>query len=187
MSFDFEPQKIKDVILIKPKIINDNRGCFFECYKYSEFKENGIEKIFVQDNYSKSHSKVLRGLHYQKPPYSQAKLIRCVKGSIYDVAVDIRHTSPTFGTYIKAELSEHNQNMLYIPEGFAHGFLVISDEAEIHYKVSKEYNANADSGILWSDKKINIDWGVDFEPILSLKDMNLPLLTDISKEELNIW
>lgn len=183
MPFEFERLKIKDVILVKPKVFGDNRGFFLESYKKSEFFENGIDVEFNQDNHSKSSARVLRGLHYQAAPYAQAKLVRCSKGRIYDVAVDIRPNSPTFGKYVKVELSEENKQMLYIPAGFAHGFVVLSDEAELLYKASGEYNQNADRGILWCDKDINIDWGIDFEPVLSEKDKNQPLLKDINKGE----
>jgi dTDP-4-dehydrorhamnose 3,5-epimerase len=178
MSFEFEPQKIKDVILIKPKVFGDHRGFFMETYKQSEFYENGICVDFVQDNFSRSTKGVLRGLHFQATPFSQAKLVRCSKGKIYDVAVDIRPNSPTYMEYIRVELSEDNKNMLFIPEGFAHGFVVLSDVAEICYKVSGEYNQKADSGILWSDPDLAIDWGIDFEPILSEKDTKLPRLRE---------
>lgn len=184
MPFEFERQKINDVILVKPKVFGDNRGFFMESYKKSEFALNGINVEFNQDNHSKSSSQVLRGLHYQANPYGQAKLVRCVKGRIYDVAVDIRPKSPTFGKYVKVELSEENKFMLYIPSCFAHGFVVLSEEAELIYKASGEYNPQADRGILWNDKDINIDWGIDFEPILSEKDKNQPYLKDINKGEL---
>ena len=181
MPFEFEKQSIKDVILVKPKVFGDNRGFFMESYKKSEFFRNGITTEFCQDNYSKSCAKVLRGLHYQEAPYAQAKLVRCVKGRIYDVAVDIRPESKTFGKYIKVELSEENKYMLYMPEGFAHGFVVLSDTAEIHYKTSNEYSAAFDRGIFWADEDINIDWGIDFEPILSDKDKVQPRLCEVFK------
>lgn len=168
--FEFEPQKIRDVILVKPKVYGDNRGYFMEAYKKSDFAANGINVEFNQDNQSKSVKGVLRGLHYQKAPYAQAKLVRCARGRVFDVAVDIRENSETFGQYVKVELSEENKHMLYIPEGFAHGFVVLSDEAELIYKASGEYAPNSEGGILWCDKDINIDWGIDFEPILSEKD-----------------
>ena len=168
--FEFEPQKIKDVILVKPKVYGDNRGYFMETYKKSDFAANGINVEFNQDNQSKSVKGVLRGLHYQKAPYAQAKLVRCARGRVFDVAVDIRENSETFGQYVKVELSEENKHMLFIPEGFAHGFVVLSDEAELIYKASGEYAPNSEGGILWCDKDINIDWGIDFEPILSEKD-----------------
>lgn len=184
MPFEFKKQKIEDVILIKPKVFGDNRGFFLESYKKSDFYANGIDVEFNQDNHSKSTMGVLRGLHYQAKPYGQAKIVRCVKGHIYDVAVDIRLNSKTFGQYVKVELSEDNKNMLFIPEGFAHGFVALSNEVEILYKASGEYNPKADRGILWNDKEIGIDWGIDFEPILSDKDKVQPKLCDINKKEL---
>lgn len=184
MPFVFERQKINDVILVKPQVFGDNRGFFMESYKKSDFFENGIDVIFNQDNHSKSTKHVLRGLHYQAKPYGQAKLVRCSKGRIFDVAVDVRPNSPTFKQYVKVELSEDNKQMLFIPEGFAHGFVVLSNEAELLYKASGEYNPLADRGILWSDKEINIDWEIDFEPILSEKDKIQPKLSEINKKEL---
>ncbi|MBO5447119.1 dTDP-4-dehydrorhamnose 3,5-epimerase [bacterium] len=184
MPFEFERQNIEDVILVKPKVFGDNRGFFMETYKKSDFVANGIDVEFTQDNHSKSTKGVLRGLHYQAKPYGQAKLVRCSKGRIYDVAVDIRKNSKTFGQYVKIELSEDNKNMLYIPAGFAHGFVALSDEVEIIYKTSGEYAPQADRGILWCDKEINIDWGIDFEPILSDKDKYQSELSGINKEEL---
>lgn len=179
MPFEFEQQKISDVILVKPKIFGDNRGFFMEAYKKSDFTKNGINTDFKQDNHSMSSKGVLRGLHYQAVPYGQAKLVRCIKGRIFDVAVDIRKGSKTFGEYVKVELSEENKHMLYIPEGFAHGFVVLSEEAELVYKTSNEYAPQADRGLRWNDKDLNIDWGIDFEPILSEKDKNQPLLKEI--------
>lgn len=184
MPFEFIPQKIKDVILVKPKVFGDNRGFFMESYKKTDFAKNGIDVEFNQDNHSKSVKGVLRGLHYQQKPYAQAKLVRCLRGRIFDVAVDLRPESETFGQYVKVELSEDNKRMLFIPEGFAHGFVVLSDGAEILYKASGEYAPQADRGVLWCDKDINIDWEIDFEPILSDKDRVQPFLKDINKEEL---
>ena len=184
MPFEFEQLKIRDVILVKPKVFGDNRGFFLESYKKSDFFANGIDVEFNQDNHSKSTKGVLRGLHYQAKPYGQAKLVRCARGKIFDVAVDMRPNSDTFGQYVKVELSEENKQMLFIPEGFAHGFVVLSDEAELLYKASGEYAPQADRGVLWSDKDINIDWEIDFEPILSEKDKVQPVLKDINKKEL---
>ena len=181
MPFEFEKQEIEDIILIKPRIFGDNRGFFMETYKKSDFVRNGIDIEFSQDNHSKSSKGVLRGLHYQQEPYGQAKIVRCSRGRIYDVAVDIRPDSETFGQYVKVELSEENKNMLYIPIGFAHGFVALSDEVELLYKASGEYNPQADRGILWNDSDINIDWGIDFEPILSEKDKAQPTLKEISR------
>ena len=182
MSFEFEKQNIEDVILVKPKVFGDNRGFFMESYKKSEFAANGITVEFNQDNHSKSTAHVLRGLHFQKPPYGQAKLVRCTRGRIYDVAVDIRPYSETFGKYVKVELSEENKHMLFIPDGFAHGFVVLSDVAELMYKASGEYAPQADCGIIWNDETINIDWGIDFEPILSEKDTKQKTLKELFHE-----
>lgn len=184
MPFEFEAQKIKDVILIKPKVFGDNRGFFLESYKKSDFYANGIDVEFNQDNHSKSAKGVLRGLHYQANPHGQAKLVRCSKGRIYDVAVDIRPNSKTFGQYVKVELTDENKYMLYIPVGFAHGFVALTDEVEILYKASGEYAPQADRGIIWNDKDINIDWNIDFEPLLSEKDKIQPKLCEINLEEL---
>lgn len=170
MPFEFKPQKIKDVILVEPKVFGDARGFFMETYKKSDFFANGIDVEFNQDNHSKSTKGVLRGLHFQKAPHAQAKLVRCSKGRIYDVVVDIRKGSPTFGKYVKVELSEENKRMLFIPAGFAHGFVALSDEVELLYKASGEYCPEADCGIIWNDSDINVDWNIDFEPILSEKD-----------------
>ncbi len=183
MPFEFEKQCIEDVILVKPKVFRDNRGFFTENYKKSDFRANGITVEFHQDNHSKSSSHVLRGLHYQIKPYSQAKLVRCIRGEILDVAVDLRKDSPTYKQYAKAILSEENMHLLYIPEGFAHGFVVLSNEAEILYKTSGEYNPASERGIFWADKVLNIDWGIDFEPVLSEKDKHQPLFSQINPEE----
>ena len=184
MPFEFERQKIEEVILVKPKVFGDSRGFFMESYKKSDFFANGIDVEFNQDNHSKSTKGVLRGLHYQANPYGQAKLVRCSKGRIYDVAVDIRPDSKTFGQYVKVELSEENKHMLYIPVGFAHGFVALTDEVELLYKASGEYAPKADRGIIWNDKDINIDWEIDFEPLLSEKDKKQPSLSEINLEEL---
>ena len=184
MPFEFERQKIEEVILVKPKVFGDSRGFFMESYKKSDFFANGIDVEFNQDNHSKSTKGVLRGLHYQANPYGQAKLVRCSKGRIYDVAVDIRPDSKTFGQYVKVELSEENKHMLYIPVGFAHGFVALTEEVELLYKASGEYAPQADRGIIWNDKDINIDWEIDFEPLLSEKDKKQPSLSEINLEEL---
>ena len=147
MPFEFEPTELKDVILVKPRVFGDSRGFFMETYKKSEFFQYGITTEFVQDNHSKSTRGVLRGLHYQKAPRAQAKLVRCPKGKVFDVAVDIRKDSPDFGKWVGAVLSEENKHMLFIPEGFAHGFVVLSDEAELIYKASDEYSPENYRGI----------------------------------------
>ena len=155
-----------------------------ESYKKSDFVKNGIVCDFVQDNHSKSTKGVLRGLHYQASPKQQTKLVRCSKGKIFDIAVDLRKNSKTFGKYVKVELSEENKHMLFIPEGFAHGFVVLSDEAELIYKTNTEFSPEHDRGLLWCDKTVNIDWNIDFEPILSEKDKIQPRLQELNKEEL---
>jgi len=167
MAFEFEELELEGVILVKPKVFSDDRGFFMETYKKSEFAQNGIDVDFNQDNQSKSCGRVLRGLHYQAAPYGQAKLVRCLKGRIYDVAVDLKT-----GKWVKVELSEENKHMLYIPPDFAHGFVVLSDEAQVAYKVSGEYSPAHDRTIRWNS--VGIDWGIDFEPILSDKDKNAP-------------
>ena len=184
MPFEFEKLEIEGLILVKPKFFGDNRGFFMESYKKSEFVQNGIDCEFVQDNHSKSTKGVLRGLHYQINPKAQAKLVRCIKGKIFDIAVDLRPNSKTFGKWLKEELSEENNHMLFIPEGFAHGFVVLSDEAELLYKTSAEFSPEHDRGVLWCDNDINIDWEIDFEPILSEKDKIQPRFSEIDKEEL---
>lgn len=184
MTFEFLKQDIEDVILIKPKCYSDNRGFFMETYKKSEFYKNGILFEFYQDNHSLSHKGVLRGLHFQKPPYMQAKLVHCVKGTIIDIVVDIRPNSKTFKKYLKFELSEENKHILFVPEGFAHGFVVTSDTAEVFYKTNSEYVPESECGIFWADKELNINWGIDFEPILSEKDKKQPLFKEINHKEL---
>lgn len=180
MPFEFEKLSIDGLVLVKPKVFGDNRGFFLESYKKSDFCANGIDVEFNQDNHSRSTKGVLRGLHYQLKPHGQAKLVRCSKGRIYDVAVDIRKGSKTYGKYVKVELSEDNKHMLFIPEGFAHGFVVLSEEAELLYKASGEYAPDADRGVRWNDPDINIDWEIDFDPILSEKDKIQPYLREIA-------
>ncbi len=169
MAFEFKRLEIPEVILITPKVFIDERGFFMEIYQKEEFAKIGIAGEFVQQNHSKSVKGVLRGLHYQKEPYAQAKLVRCIKGEIFDVAVDIRKNSPTFGRYVSMALSEENKNMLYIPRGFAHGFEVISDEAEVIYSVDNIYSKESESGIIWNDYNIGIKWIIK-TPVLSEKD-----------------
>ena len=177
MPFRFQRLEIPDVILITPKIHSDPRGFFVETYKKSDFLENGIKEKFVQDNWSHSMKGTLRGLHFQKSPRAQAKLVIALKGEVFDVAVDIRKDSPTYGKWVGEILSEKKAQMLYIPAGFAHGFCVLSDEADFVYKVSQEYSTELDSGIFWNDPKIGIDWPIA-DPLLSEKDLALPLLKD---------
>jgi len=187
MPFEFERLEIPEIILIKPKVFKDNRGFFLETYKESDFVKAGITNRFVQDNHSMSVKGVLRGLHYQKKPAVQGKLVRCVRGAIFDVAVDVRKGSPTFGKWVGVILSEENHFMLWIPPGFAHGFLTLSERAEVIYKVSdSEYSPEHDAGIIWNDPDIGIKWPLEEvgEVILSEKDSKLPRLRDLKEDEL---
>ena len=159
---------IDGVWIIEPKVFNDPRGYFFEAWKQSEFDEDiGKHVEFVQDNESKSSYGVLRGLHYQKGEYSQAKLVRVIKGRVLDVAVDLRKSSPTFGKHVKVELSEQNKRQLFIPRGFAHGFLVLSDEAIFTYKVDNVYAPQHEASIRWNDETIGIEWGIAQDAVLT--------------------
>jgi len=174
MSFTFKKLDIPEVILVEAKSSPDERGFFLESFKESVFLENGINTKFVQDNFSHSTKDVLRGLHYQKNPKAQAKLLTVLRGEIFDVAVDIRKNSPTYGKWISEILSEHNKKLIYIPEGFAHGFCILSDEADVFYKVNQEHSPEHDSGLIWNDPEINIKWPID-KPIMSERDQKLPL------------
>jgi len=176
MPFKFKKLEIPDVILIEPVVFTDERGFFIETFKASDFKANNISYEFVQDNHSKSRKGVLRGLHYQLKPMEQGKLVRCIKGKIWDVAVDIRKGSPWYRKWVGVELSEENKLMLWIPPGFAHGFVALED-AEVIYKCTKEYAPQYDRGIIWNDPELAIHWPIK-NPILSLKDANLPNLKD---------
>ena len=175
MPFTFKKLEIPEVILVTPKSFQDERGFFLESFKESEFASKGIKTRFVQDNFSHSVKGVLRGLHYQKNPKAQAKLVIALRGEIFDVAVDIRKNSPTYGKWVSEILSENNHNSLYIPEGFAHGFCVLSEEADVLYKVSQEYSPEDEKGIIWNDTEINITWPID-KPILQEKDSKSPVL-----------
>lgn len=160
---------IPGVVIIEPTIFEDDRGYFFESYNQKKLTELGIDVDFVQDNQSKSQKNVLRGLHFQKPPYAQVKLVRVLQGAVLDIAVDIRKNSPYYGKYVSTLLSEQNKRMFYIPKGFAHGFLTLEDNTVFFYKCSNFYNKESEGTILWNDKNLNIDWGTE-EPILSAKD-----------------
>ena len=177
MPFSFKLLQIPEVILIEVKSFQDERGLFLENFKESEFKNNGIDSNFVQDNFSHSVKGVLRGLHFQNNPKAQAKLVSALRGEIFDVAVDIRKNSPTFGKWVSEILSEKNHRLLYVPEGFAHGFCVLSEEADVLYKVNNEYSPENEKGIIWNDPDINIKWPID-KPILIEKDLQLSLLKD---------
>lgn len=171
---------IKDVLIIEPKIFGDERGYFFESFNAKEFSEKtGAEVTFVQDNESKSRYGVLRGLHFQMPPYTQSKLVRVVKGRVLDVAVDIRKGSPTFGQYVSCELTEENHLQFFIPKGFAHGFCVLSEDAIFQYKCDEFYHPESEGAIAWNDPALGIDWPVvEADIFLSEKDKNHPLLKD---------
>jgi len=174
----FTPQSIPEVILIKPTVHDDDRGYFVETFRQDMFEEaTGYQVNFVQDNESKSTKGVLRGLHYQLPPYTQAKLVRVIKGSVLDVAVDIRKSSPTFGQHVAVELTSDNKHQLFIPHGFAHGFVVLSDSATFAYKVDNYYAPEHDRGIAFDDKDLAIDWHLSLDKLqLSDKDKNQPTL-----------
>ncbi len=175
LDTDFEGAK-----LIEPKVFGDHRGFFLESYSRKAFEENGVEGIeFAQDNHSLSREKgVLRGLHFQLPPHTQTKLIRCIHGSIFDVIVDLREGSPTFGKWQGFELTESNFRMLLVPAGFAHGFCTLEENTEVQYKVDRFYAPQADSGIVWNDPDIGVVWPVE-TPVLSEKDRSLARFTDI--------
>ncbi|MEW6586873.1 MAG: dTDP-4-dehydrorhamnose 3,5-epimerase [Nitrospirota bacterium] len=178
MPFTFKTLDIRGLVLVKPRIFGDSRGFFMETYRYSDFARMGITESFVQDNHSRSSRNVLRGLHFQRNPNAQGKLVQCVTGNIFDVAVDIRKGSPSFGRWAGAELSGDDRKMLYVPPGFAHGFLVLSESADVIYKCTKEYAPHDDRGIIWNDPDIAVAWPVK-NPIVSEKDGRLPLLKDV--------
>jgi dTDP-4-dehydrorhamnose 3,5-epimerase len=176
---EFKETIIKGVYVIEPRVFNDARGYFFEVWKQSEFDEHIGKVTFVQDNESKSSYGVLRGLHYQKGALSQAKLVRVIKGKVLDVAVDLRRSSETFGQYVAVELSDENKRQFFIPRGFAHGFLVLSDEAIFTYKVDNVYAPQAEAGIRWNDPDIAIEWPIDLSKVVtSEKDLRQPFLRE---------
>ncbi|WP_316507060.1 dTDP-4-dehydrorhamnose 3,5-epimerase [Nitrosopumilus sp.] len=177
MPFTFKRLDIPKVMLVDAQSFSDERGFFLESFKESTFINTGINTKFVQDNFSHSIKNVLRGLHYQKNPKAQAKLVTALKGKIFDVAVDIRKNSPTYGKWVGEILSDQNHKLLYIPEGFAHGFCVLSEDADVLYKVNQEYSPEYEKGILWNDPEIDIVWPID-KPILIEKDLRLPVLKD---------
>lgn len=176
---EFKQTEIEGVYVIEPRVFNDARGYFFEAWKREEFEQHIGHVDFIQDNESKSSKGVLRGLHYQKGELSQAKLVRVIKGKVLDVAVDLRRNSPTFGKHVMVELSEDNKRQFFIPRGFAHGFLVLSDEAIFTYKVDNVYAPQAEAGIRWNDPALGIEWPIDAKEVLtSEKDLKQPLLKD---------
>ena len=163
---------IKDLLIIEPQLFKDDRGFFYESYNKNNL-DKVVNVVFVQDNESKSNKGVIRGLHFQFPPFEQTKLVRCVSGKILDVAVDLRKNSKTYGKSFSVELSSENNKQLFVPKGFAHGFQVISDEAIVNYKVDNFYNPKSDSGIIWNDKDLSVDWNLDIKPVISVKDLKL--------------
>jgi dTDP-4-dehydrorhamnose 3,5-epimerase len=177
MPFKFTPLRIADVVLIEARSFADDRGLFRELWQQRDFAAAGLDLNFVQDNHSRSVRNVLRGLHYQKPPRAQGKLVFTLSGEIYDVAVDVRRSSPTFGQWVSATLTGDNGHALWVPPGFAHGFIVRSETAHVVYKVTDVYAPDCDRGVVWNDPALDIDWGVA-EPLLSPKDAVLPCLND---------
>ena len=176
---EYKETKIQGVFIIEPRVFNDARGYFMEAWKQAEFNEHVGRVDFIQDNESKSSYGVLRGLHYQKGDASQAKLVRVIKGRVLDVAVDIRRSSPTFGKHVMVELSEDNKRQFFIPRGFAHGFLVLSDEAVFTYKVDNVYAPQTEAGVRWNDPDLAIEWPIDPKDVVtSEKDLKQPLLKD---------
>ncbi len=182
MPLECTPTSIPDVLVFTPAVFKDDRGFFMETFHHRKYEESGLKRAFVQDNYSHSCKNTLRGLHYQLHN-PQAKLVSVIWGHIYDVAVDIRHGSPTFGKWVGQELSDENRCQLYIPEGFAHGFCVLSETADVMYKCTDYYDPTDDRGVLWSDPDIGIKWPID-SPLLSGKDQALPRLNALDATSL---
>jgi len=172
--------KLDGLVVLKPTVFKDNRGYFMESYNQKNINKLLGNVNFIQDNESESSRGVLRGLHFQKPPYTQAKLVRCLKGSVLDVALDLRKDSKTYGIFETISLTEENKKQLFIPKGFAHGFIVLSKSAILSYKVDNYYNPESESGIIWNDPDLNIDWKINKnEIIVSEKDKNLPAFNEI--------
>lgn len=173
----FEKTAFEGLVLIKPHVFEDSRGAFFESYNQRLFSENGINDVFVQDNQSFSTKNVLRGIHFQIPPFAQSKLVRVNTGAVIDVALDLRKESKTFGKHFKIKLTEQNKFMLYIPKGFGHAFLSLSDNTVFNYKCDALYNKECERSIFWNDATLNIDWGIQ-NPLLSDKDKIAPLFNE---------
>ena len=170
-------EKIPDIIIITPDVFGDERGFFMETYRENQFTENGIDVKFIQDNHSRSQKGVLRGMHFQKPPFTQSKLVRCTKGIVLDVVVDCRQNSPTFGQFEMIEISEENKKMIFIPKGFAHGFVVLSKTADVLYKCDNYYHPGSEGGLRYDDPKLNIDWLLNNEElIINQKDLKYEFL-----------
>ena len=188
MKFKKIETEIQDLVIIEPTVFEDSRGFFLESYNYNDFKEIEIDSIFVQDNHSKSSKGVVRGLHFQKGEFAQAKLVRILKGAVLDVAVDLRKDSQTFGKYVAIELSEENKKMFFIPRGFAHGFLALTDEVESYYKCDNFYAPQAEDGLVWNDDDLKIEWNFkkykinEKELIISEKDKKNKSFLEYKKE-----
>jgi dTDP-4-dehydrorhamnose 3,5-epimerase len=182
MNVTFKKTTLEGVLLIEPKIFGDRRGHFLEAFREEIFREKGLIYHFVQDNISTSQKGTVRGLHYQKPPHAQAKLLMAIQGRILDVAVDMRKNSPTFGNYFSAELTDENRQMMYIPAGFAHGFSVLSDQATVFYKCNSYYHQPSERGVRWNDPDLNIDWKAE-EALVSDKDQAQPMFADIPDKD----
>lgn len=178
MSLHFQETAVSGVILVEPRVHRDDRGFFLESYHAEKYREGGIEASFVQDNHSRSTFGTLRGLHAQAPPHGQGKLVRVIQGEVYDVAVDARRGSPTFGKYTAAVLSDENFHQLYVPPGLLHGFLVTSEIAQVEYKCTGLYVPEAEFSVVWNDPDLGIPWPVD-QPLLSAKDRDAPRLRDV--------
>lgn len=177
MPIKVEKTSIAEVLIVEPQVFGDSRGFFMESWNKRDFSQI-TDIIFVQDNQSRSKKGVVRGLHFQLPPHAQAKLVRCVVGSIFDVAVDIRRSSPTFGQWVGVELSAENKKQLWIPEGFAHGFVALTDYAEVFYKTNEYWHKESEGSIRWDDPTLNIQWPLDVNPCLSEKDAVAPFFKD---------
>jgi len=179
MPFEFSETKLQGLLIVQPRKFGDDRGFFMETYKKSDFVSAGIKEEFCQDNHSLSSKGVLRGLHFQSSPHAQGKLVRVIKGSVWDVAVDLRPGSETLGQWVGIELTEENGTMFYVPPGFAHGFLTLQDNTHFLYKCTAEYAPEADGGVLWNDPDIAVDWPLTrMTPLVSSKDEVLPYLKD---------
>jgi dTDP-4-dehydrorhamnose 3,5-epimerase len=178
LPFTFEKTSLDGVILIKPKVFGDERGFFMEAFSSKDFHSAGLNMKVVQINHSRSVKGVLRGLHFQRPPFEQAKLVRCIRGEILEVAVDIRPNSASYGRHLSTSLSDSNRCLVYVPRGFAHGFLVLSDVAEVEYAVDTPYSPDHEGGVIWSDPDLAIKWPIE-APILSERDKTWPVLRDI--------
>ncbi len=177
MAISIFKTKISEIKIIEPKVFGDARGFFMESWNSRDFFQVA-QTTFVQDNHSRSKKGVVRGLHFQLPPHAQAKLVRCIVGSIFDVAVDIRRSSPTFGQWVGVELSAENKKQLWIPEGFAHGFVALTDYAEVFYKTNEYWHKESEGSIRWDDPTLNIQWPLDVNPCLSEKDAVAPFFKD---------